>query len=303
MGELLMSKPAIKADELSKFYGKQRGIVDLNLEVHEGEIFGFIGPNGAGKSTTIRTLLNLIFPSSGHAEIFGKDVVRNSAEIKHSIGYVPSEVRYYAKMSVRELLAYAARFHGLGDLGRGEELSETFDLDLDRKIDDLSSGNTKKVALVQAMLHSPKLLILDEATSGLDPLIQNRFYDLLLDENRRGATVFFSSHTLGEVERLCKQVAIIKDGKIIANEDVESLRRKRMRRVVFAAEKNAEIPGLSSNRIVDLERDSERVAFLYAGTSVELIQDLSGIELHALRIEEPSLEEVFIHYYTNEGEE
>ncbi len=174
-----MNGMAIMTEGLSKYYGRHRGIERIDLAVPEGEIFGFIGPNGAGKTTTIRTLLNLIFPTAGRAEIFGKDVVRHGPEIRRSIGYVPAEVKYYPGMRVKELLAYSAALNGAPDLSRAAAIAERLALDTDRRIDELSSGNAKKVALVQSMLHSPRLLILDEPTNGLDPLIQNRLSELL----------------------------------------------------------------------------------------------------------------------------
>jgi ABC-2 type transport system ATP-binding protein len=207
----------IEINNLTKTYGKSRGISDISFHVEQGEIFGFIGPNGAGKSTTIRTLLSLIYPTSGSATIFGKDCIKFAPEIKKEIGYLPSEVFYYDNMKVKDLLKYSASFYKKDCSRRMKELAEIMDLDLNKKIDDLSLGNKKKVGIVQGLLHEPKLIILDEPTSGLDPLMQQKFFELLEEENRKGATILFSSHILSEVQRLCNRVAIIKEGKIARN--------------------------------------------------------------------------------------
>ena len=186
--------PIIEVSNLTKYYGKARGIVDVSFGVEEGEIFGFIGPNGAGKSTTIRLLLSLIHPTRGSAAVFGKDVATHGPEIRRNIGYLPSEVFYYEGMNVSSLLKYSASFYGGNSTQRIRELADYMELDLGRRIDDLSYGNKKKVGIVQGLLHSPKLLFLDEPTAGLDPLMQRKFFDLIRQENARGVTVFFSSH-------------------------------------------------------------------------------------------------------------
>jgi ABC-2 type transport system ATP-binding protein len=291
-----MANDVIRTHNLTKRYGKQRGIDGVDLWVTEGEIFGFIGPNGAGKTTTIRTLLNLIFPTAGSAEIFGKDVVRHGREIRRSVGYVPSEVKYYPGMTVKELLSYSASFYGVS-AQRAGTLAESLALDTNRRIEELSTGNAKKVALVQSMLHEPRLLILDEPTNGLDPLVQNRLAELLLAENARGVTIFFSSHVLGEVQRLCKRVAIIKEGRILTSEDVSTLRQKRLRKVSFTSARLPAPTDFPSGSAKELVREGDQVRFLYAGSSNTLVRELAGFDVHQLHIEEPSLEEVFMHYY------
>jgi ABC-2 type transport system ATP-binding protein len=298
-----VSDAAIRTEKLTKFYGKHRGIQNLDLEVMQGDVFGFIGPNGAGKTTTIRMistllkLLNLIFPTSGRAEMLGMDVVHRTKQIKRHIGYVPAEVKFYPGMSVEELLKYSARFYGLANTGRAPELSERLGLDTRRKIDDLSTGNAKKVSLVQSMLHSPRLLILDEPTNGLDPLVQNELLDLLREENNRGVTVFFSSHVLSEVERFCKRVAIVKDGAVVANEDVAALRRRSLRKVSFTSEKAVGPDRFPSGNAANLRTEGAVTHILYAGDSNTLVRELSRLDIHQLSIEEPTLEEVFMHYY------
>lgn len=289
----------LQTNSLAKYYGKVTGISDVTLEIPEGEIFGFIGPNGAGKSTTIRLLLNLIFPSGGSASIMGKDIVRDTKEIKRFTGYVPSDAGVYPSMDVLDFLRYCARFHGLSPgHDRIGELSDYFELDLSRRIADLSIGNRKKVAIIQSLLHSPRLLILDEPTMGLDPLMQAKFFDLLREENKRGVTVFISSHILSEVQVICKRVAVIRDGRIIQVEDIASLRKKQLKRVTLTFVNPADvesfsIPGMASKSTAP----GNTVVFMYSGGPSELITRLQGLELSGLIIEEPSLEEIFMQYY------
>lgn len=294
-----MTEPIIDITDLSKFYGKARGIEHVNLEVEEGEIFGFIGPNGAGKSTTIRILLNLIFPTGGSARIMGMDVIRDTKKIKRQVGYIPSDGSPYSSMDVHEFLSYCIRFYDVQNgAHRIAELSELFELDLKRKIAELSMGNRKKVSIVQSLLHNPKLLILDEPTTGLDPLMQAKFFELLRSENRKGMTIFFSSHILSEVQLLCKRVAIIKEGKIIKLEDIETLRKKQLKKVLIqfedqVNEQNFSIHGI--DRIIT--KLDNMLSFMYSGDINELVGLLAGRKIVNLTIEEPSLEEIFMHYY------
>jgi len=291
---------AIVTDQLTKLYGKARGIIDVSLDVAEGEIFGFIGPNGAGKSTTIRTLLAFIYPNSGSAKIFGYDCVRESSRIKQEIGYLPAEVSYYDDMKVKDLFAYSAKFYKKDCVGRIEELSKVFEVDLNRKIEDLSYGNKKKVAIVQALLHEPRLLILDEPTSGLDPLMQSRFFEILREENRKGTTIFFSSHILSEVQKMCDRVAIIKEGKILKIEQMETLRANKYKRIRVEFN-NGDHRELKLAGSFDLSSNGKSMEFLYGGRIDQVIQELSGRQVENLWIEEPTLEEVFMHYYGEEG--
>jgi ABC-2 type transport system ATP-binding protein len=294
-----MNKPIIDITDLSKFYGKARGIEKVSLGIREGEIFGFIGPNGAGKSTTIRLLLNLIFPSSGSARIFGMDVVRDTQKIKQHIGYIPSDANAYNSMDVNEFLNYCIRFYRVHNgIQRIEELSELFELDLKRKISELSMGNRKKVSIIQSLLHKPKLLILDEPTNGLDPLMQSKFFELLREENRKGMTIFFSSHILNEVQMLCKRVAIIREGKIVKIEDIETLRKKQLKRVHIEFE-DQNIEGKFAITGIDqiISRFDNMISFMYSGNINEMIISLAERKIVNLTIEEPSLEEIFMHYY------
>jgi len=294
-----MNYPVIDITDLTKFYGKSRGIENVNLEIDRGEVFGFIGPNGAGKSTTIRILMNLIFPTGGSARIMGLDVVRQTKEIKWKVGYIPSDANAYSYMNVEEFLNYFARFYDVQDSGsRIKELANLFELDLKRKISDLSSGNRKKVSIVQSLVHRPDLLIMDEPTTGLDPLMQSLFFDLLRKENQKGMTIFFSSHILGEVQMFCRRVAIIKEGKIIQLEDIDTLRKKQLKKVTIEFNEQVKPENLSLPGVVNLIAAPEnRLSFMFSGNINELVSFLSGKMINNLMIEEPSLDEIFMHYY------
>ncbi|MCF8011931.1 MAG: ABC transporter ATP-binding protein [Clostridiales bacterium] len=288
---------AIETDNLTKYYGKNRGIIDINLKVNEGEIFGFIGPNGAGKSTTIRTLLNFIHPTSGSASILGKDCFTSSKEIKYDVGYLPSETNYYDFMTVRELLNYSAKFYGRRFKGRIRKLADFFELDLKRKMFQLSLGNKKKVAVVQSMLHGPALLIMDEPTSSLDPLMQHQLFDLLKEENQKGTTIFFSSHVLSQVQEFCQKVAIIKDGQIIHAGSIEELRENQLKRIKIKFNSPEEASDFDIEGIIETRKNENNLEILYSGQVQDLIDQLAGKDLNNLLIEDPSLEEIFMHYY------
>jgi ABC-2 type transport system ATP-binding protein len=286
----------IEVSHLTKYYGKSRGIEDVSFSEEEGEIFGFIGPNGAGKSTTIRLLLSLIHPTSGTARVFGKDVVSHGPEIRRDIGYLPSEVFYYEGMKVIDLLKYSASFFDHDCTQRMHELSETMELEMNRRISDLSYGNKKKVGIVQGLLHSPKLLFLDEPTSGLDPLMQHKFFDLVRQENARGVTVFFSSHILGEVQRLCTRVGIIREGKIAEISDIRTLQQNNYKKINVTADglnpASFDLPG-----VTNIAAENGSVHFFFKGDINAVLQKVSSMKVADLTIEEPTLEEIFMHYY------
>ena len=291
----------IETKKLTKYYGKSLGIVDVDMTVKQGEIFGFIGPNGAGKSTTIRTLLGLIHPTSGSATIFGKDITKFGPEIKEEIGYLPSEVFYYDNMKVIDLLKYSGSFYRKDSAviaKRINDLAKYLELDLKKKIDDLSYGNKKKVGIIQGLLHEPKLIILDEPTGGLDPLMQQRFFDLLREENKKGVTILFSSHILNEVQKLCDRVAIIKDGKIIKVDSIRSLAEnthKRFKLETAVRVDKSRFTGLKG--ISDLVITDNSVSFLFRGHINEITKVISSLNLTNMLVEEPDLEEIFMHYY------
>lgn len=290
----------INIQDLTKSYGKHRGIEKVSLQIQEGEIFGFIGPNGAGKSTTIRTLLGLIHPTSGSATIFGKDCIEFRAENAKEIGYLPSEVFYYDNMKVKDLLNYSASFYKKDCKAKIKELCEILELDVNRKIEDLSYGNRKKVGIVQGLLHSPKLIILDEPTSGLDPLMQNKFFELMRKENAAGATIFFSSHILGEVQKLCNRVAIIKEGKILKIEQMEDLRKSNYKKVEVACKENLLVELKDRSEIKQLVRTEQGYSFMYTGNMKALVKLIAQYDIENLDIHEPDLEEIFMHYYQEE---
>lgn len=294
-----MSEQAIVLNELTKHYGKHRGINNLSFSVNQGEFFGFIGPNGAGKSTTIRTLMGLIRPTGGSASIFDLDCHSKASVIARDVGYLPSENSYYENMKVRELLQYTADLYGMDCKTKMKELAHRLNLDLSRKIADLSLGNKKKVGIVSAIMTSPKLIIMDEPTSGLDPLIQQAFYDILKEENSRGATVFFSSHVLSEVQKLCDRVAILKEGQLIGIQSIKELRESGYRKVSLSAKEAIPRDFFDLSGIANYAETADKtsVSFMYNGNITAIIDKLHLLHLDDVLLEEPSLEEIFMHYY------
>ena len=264
---------AIDVERLTKTYNGRRGIVDVSFTVGEGVLFGFIGPNGAGKTTTIRILLGLLRPSSGRARLFGIDVASEGPRARVGVGYVPSETNLYPRMRVSELLAYHGRFHVGEHTARRRELVERLELDTTVIASELSLGNRKKVAIVAALQHGPRLAILDEPSTGLDPVMQARLHHLLRDEVARGATVFFSSHALAEVQSVCKQVAIVRDGRILAVEDIAALRARAVRRV--RARFAGDAPSLELDGMAGVVRDARTLTFMYAGNASRLLEALA----------------------------
>ena len=288
----------IKTTNLTKYYGKSRGIIDLNLTVTQGEFFGFIGPNGAGKSTTIRTLLGLISPTSGNAMIFGKNVAQKKESILQDIGYLPSEALFYPGMKVKDLLKLSADLRKKNCTAESKLLCERLQLDTSRKIDALSFGNRKKVAIVCALQHRPKLHVLDEPTSGLDPLMQKEFFDILRERNKEGTTIFISSHVLSEIQRNCTCAAIIRDGRIIACDSVEILSKTSAKRITIHGIVNLK----SLDGIRDRKDSEDSISFLYSGDMDSLLRALSSGQVNDLTITEPDLEEIFLHYYKKDGD-
>ena len=289
---------AIQMEGLTKFYGSSRGILDLDLTVQEGEFYGFIGPNGAGKSTTIRTLLGLIRKTRGSARVLGKDIAKEKEQILAETGYLPSEAVFYPDMRGRDLIRLSADLHRKDCKKTSEELCERLQLDPSRRIGELSFGNRKKLAVICALQHNPRLCILDEPTGGLDPLMQREFFEILKERNRQGMTVFLSSHILSEIQRFCSRAAIIREGRIIASGSVEELARTNAKRISIQG--SFDPSGLPDVR--DLQRSDDTVSFLYGGDINLLLARLGKDPILDLTISEPDLEEIFLHYYTK-GEE
>ncbi|MGN0635531.1 MAG: ABC transporter ATP-binding protein [Acutalibacteraceae bacterium] len=288
----------IKTTKLTKYYGKARGILELDLTVEQGEFFGFIGPNGAGKSTTIRTLLGLIAPTGGSARIFGKDVATEKQAILQNTGYLPSEALFYRGMKVKDVLKLSADLRKRDCTAESQRLCTRLQLDTSRKIEDLSFGNRKKVAIVCALQHQPELLVLDEPTGGLDPLMQKEFFEILRERNRDGATILLSSHVLSEIQRNCTRAAIIRDGRIIACNSVDELSQTSAKRItVHGIVDLAHLDGVR-----DRKDSQDSVSFLYSGDMNSLLCTLSNGQVHDLTVTEPDLEEVFLHYYEKDGE-
>lgn len=293
-------RAVIETNRLTKYYGKARGIVDVDLTVEEGEIFGFIGPNGAGKSTTIRTLLSLLHKTSGEAKIFGLDCHQERVRILQEVGYLPGEVFYYPNMRASDLFRYSASFYKKDCSKRTAELAEILQLDVHKKIEDMSLGNKKKVGIIQGLLHSPRLIILDEPTSGLDPLMQKTFFDLIAAENKRGATVLFSSHILSEIQRICHRVAIIREGRIVATQRFGELQENAYKNVTLQV-KQGQVPALTLPGMQNWQAEAGSASFLYKGEVSLLLRELARHEFSDVNVTEPALEEIFLHYYTNAG--
>ena len=289
---------AIETNKLTKNYGKNRGITELDLKVSEGDFFGFIGPNGAGKSTTIRTLLGLIYPASGEARIFGQEVIRHKTEILGEVGYMPSEASFYSGMRVKEVIAFSAKMRKKDCSAEAKRLCERLDLDLNKRVEELSLGNRKKVSIVCALQHKPRLCILDEPTSGLDPLMQNEFFDILRERNQDGVTIFLSSHVLSEIQKNCRNAAIIKEGRLIALDSVENLSKTNAKRVTLHGV-NTIPEGLSAK---SAEVGEDYITFLYSGNIKALLSAAQSLPIYDISITEPSLDEIFMHYYEKRGD-
>jgi len=290
----------IQAEKVTKYYGASRGVVDLSFEVEAGEVFGFLGPNGAGKTTTIRLMLDLIRFNAGRLELFGLGAHTDSVAIRRRIGYLPGDLHLYERLTPRELLRYFAALRGLDGLGEGEQLAERFELELDRPIKALSKGNRQKVGLVQAFLHHPDLLLLDEPTAGLDPLVQITFNELLREVAAEGRTVFLSSHILSEVQRLADRVAIVREGKLELVDTIEALRAQAFVRVEATFVKpppEDAFAGLKGVR--ELERRGPVVLFALEGPIDPLIKALARYEVIALDSHEADLEDFFLALYRN----
>jgi ABC-2 type transport system ATP-binding protein len=292
------SSAAITTEKLTKMYGHRRGIVNLNLDVARGESFGFLGPNGAGKTTTLRTLLDLIRPTSGNARIFGHDSHADSFEIRRHVGYLPGEYALYGRLTGSEILRFFASLRGGVDQAYVTELGERLGFDFSRLAGDLSTGNKRKLGLIQAFMHRPELIILDEPTSGLDPLVQRTFYEMVDEMRAAGQTLFLSSHVLPEVQCICDRVAFVRDGELVAIENVAEVVQRAARRleIEFAAPVPAEVfaslPGVSNMRV-----EGATLRFTATGRLDAIVKKAAAYEVVTLASHEPDLEELFLTFY------
>ena len=295
---------AIRASGLTKDYGKGHGLFDLDLEVRRGEVFGFLGPNGAGKSTTMRLLLDLIRPTAGTATLLGLDCRADSLEIRRRVGFLPGDFALYPKLSGAEMLDHLADLRGGVDRRVRDQLAERFDAQLDRPVRELSTGNRQKLGLIQAFMHEPELLILDEPIAGLDPLVQQSFHALLAEVAAAGRTVFLSSHTLSEVERVAHRVAILRRGRLVVVDSLERLRSVAIRRleIEFAdgmpsVEAIRALPGVR-----EAQRRGERLDVAFEGSADALVKAVATHDVRSIRSRDDDLEEIFLHYY-RDGED
>ena len=290
-----MGKSILEIQNLTKYYGKILGVENLSLKLEEGEIFGFIGPNGAGKSTTIRSIMNLINKTSGRDLIENEEFNKDDIAIKEKIGYLPSEIHLYDDLTVKEMLDYHEKFYKKNIHKRRIELVKRLELDEKKKIEDLSLGNLKKLGIILAFMHEPKILILDEPTSGLDPIMQNVFYDLLKEEKAKGNTIFYSTHVLNEVSKICDRVGIIRNGRLIKVEKIDELSKKNLTFVTITSKQSKEI--IKDLKINTISEDENTIKFGNNLPHNELIKKLSKYNIDRILIEEATLEDMFLHYY------
>ena len=294
---------AITTQDLTKYYGPVRGIEGVDLQVRQGEIFGFLGPNGAGKTTTIRILLDMIRPTMGRAQVFGLDTQRHSVEIRRRLGNLPGDAALYDTLKGRGVLTLLGSFRGPGGTRRMNELAERLELDLTRTVRAYSRGMKQKLALIQAFMHDPELLVLDEPTLGLDPLVQREFYKFLMEEKDRGKTVFLSSHILPEMERVCDRVGIIRDGDLVAVEELEALKHKKLRKMELVLKRDfpEHMLGLPGAKLI--RRENRTVEYLVRGDIEILLQAVALLPVDDIIFPEATLEEAFMDFYQPEAKE
>lgn len=289
-----MKRKILEIKRLTKYYGKILGVKDLSLTLYEGEIFGFIGPNGAGKSTTIRSIMNLINKTDGEVLLDGKKLDTENTLLKETIGYLPSEIHLYEDLTVKEMLDYHEMFYKKDCHKRRKELVKKLKLDESKRIEELSLGNSKKLGIVLAFMHEPKLLILDEPTSGLDPIMQQTFYELLKEEKEKGTTIFYSTHILSEISKVCDRVGIIKDGTLITIETMDEMQKKSL---TFVTIESKEAPKITKELKLDVPIRENRIRFKNELSSDKLIKSLAKYKIDKILIEEATLEDVFLHFY------
>ena len=293
----------IATHNLTKYYGTVRGIDGVNLQVRQGEVFGFLGPNGAGKTTTIRILLDMIRPTSGRAQVFGLDTQQHSVDIRRRLGNLPGDATLYDTLKGIEVLKLLGSFRGTDGTRRMNELAERLDLDLTRTVRAYSRGMKQKLAIIQAVMHDPELLVLDEPTLGLDPLVQREFYAFLTEERDRGKTIFLSSHILPEVERVCDRVGIIRDGNLVAVEEVEALKQKKVRRMELHLKDEVPDEALRLPGAELVQRENRVVEFIIRGDIETLLKGVAALPVEDIVFPEATLEEAFLDFYQPEAEE
>ena len=290
-----MNNYILEIQELTKYYGQVKGVLNLSLNLVKGEVFGFIGPNGAGKSTTIRSIMNLINKTSGKVLIDGQEFDKDNVLLKEKIGYLPGEIHLYDDLTVKEMLDYHESFYKKNIKKRRKELVKILELDENKNIEDLSLGNLKKLGIVLALMHEPKILILDEPTSGLDPIMQNVFYNLLLEEKKKGTTIFYSTHILGEVAKICDRVGIIKDGNLIKIETIDEIKNKNLMFVTITSSQIKKI--IKELKVEPIFESDNTIRFACNIEHDNLIKTLAKYEIKKILIEEATLEDMFLHYY------
>ena len=301
----LPNGPAIVTQGLTKHYGEVKALVDLTITVERGEVFGFLGPNGAGKTTTIRTLLDEIRPTAGQAWILGLDCRRDSVEIRNHLGYLPGDLALYPNMTGHDMLRYFANLRGGVDWSYVNELAERLDSDLDRKLDDLSSGNRQKVGLIQALMNKPTVLIMDEPSAGLDPIMQRELQTIIREVAAEGRTVFLSSHALGEVQRVADRVGIIRHGHLVALETIAGLRAKALRRIEFTFDVVPDpAPFQSVAGVRNIKVDNHQLVLSYDGKMKSLLDAVGDDNsLVDISTEDADLDEIFLTYYRDEDDQ
>ena len=284
----------IEIKDVTKNYGKNIGIQNLNLKIRKGEVLGFIGPNGAGKSTTIKCIMDFVNLNSGFINVNNQLVKRNNFKLKEKIGYLPSEIHLYEDLTVWQMIEYSNKFYKNDCIKKAKELVERLEIDIKKRIDELSLGNLKKVGIVLALMHNPEIIIMDEPTSGLDPLMQEEFYKIINEEKEAGKTIFYSTHILNEVKRICDRIAIIKDGKIIKIDNIENFNNSNLVKVELESEVVNQIK--EKLNLKEFQENEKELKFVCSDVN-KLIRVLSEFSINKLLINELDIEEIFIHYY------
>lgn len=290
----------IKINNLTKDYGNKKGIFNVNISIKKGEVFGFLGPNGAGKTTTIRNLMGFIRPDSGTCSILGMDCFKESEKIKEKLGYLAGEIAFFDDLTGIKLLNFLADMKGIKDKRKMNELIERFELDPRGKVKKMSKGMKQKIGIISAFMSDAEVFILDEPTSGLDPLMQNRFVDLVLEEKKKGKTILMSSHIFEEIEKTCDRTAIIRNGKIVAIEDMDSLSKKRNKTYIISLSDKNEVEKIKKDNFNIKNIDGLNVSIAIKNDISEFLKNVSKYKISDMNIKTESLEEIFLHYYGKE---